>query len=107
MDLLPAREELFGFSFRFFGTLFFQLLVDAPIVAEWIENLPITRAPEHVLHRHDYFCAAGGAFESLRFLACVSSWLHERARGLGQRLASFTGAQSVLCDIGWMGGYGK
>src|SRR5437870_7105114 len=56
-NLLPAREELFGFGFRFFGALFFQLLIDAPIVAEWIEDLAITRAPEHVLHRHDYFCA--------------------------------------------------
>src|SRR5947208_15842637 len=56
-NLLPAREEPFSFGFRFFGALFFQLLIDAPIVAEWIEELAITRAPEHVLHGHDHFCA--------------------------------------------------
>src|SRR5205823_4073978 len=47
-----SRRVCFGLG------LFLQLLINAPLMAEGIDKLPIARAPEHILHRHDDFGAA-------------------------------------------------
>src|SRR5438874_3939118 len=50
-------EELFRCGIRLFVRLLLQLLIDSPVMAEWVENLSVARAPEHVLHGHNYFRA--------------------------------------------------
>src|SRR2546421_8857812 len=67
----PARkssalsEKIGGGFFSLFQRLLLQLLIDTPVVTEWIEKLSITRPPEHVLDRHDDFRAPReGALEN-------------------------------------------
>jgi hypothetical protein len=52
--LLPLREELVGRGLGLLGALLLHLLVDAPLVAEGIDDLSLTRPPEHVLYGHEY-----------------------------------------------------
>src|SRR5580693_8959732 len=50
--LFSFREEVVGCDLRLFVTLLFDLLIDAPLVAERIDDLSVTSSPEHVLHGH-------------------------------------------------------
>jgi hypothetical protein len=52
MLLLPANEFL-RCRLGFFLTELFLLLVNAPLVTKRIDELSISRSPEHVLHRHE------------------------------------------------------
>src|SRR6266404_7922330 len=56
---LVLCKELVGFGLRFFGALFLQLLINTPRVAERVDDLSVTRAPEHVLQGHDHARARG------------------------------------------------
>jgi hypothetical protein len=57
-DLLPFRKKFFRGCVRLSLSLFLQLLIDAPHVSEWIDDLTVTRSPEHVSDRHNDLCAA-------------------------------------------------
>jgi hypothetical protein len=50
--LFSFREEFVGRDLSLFVTLFFDLLVDPPLVAERIDNLAVPSTPEHILHGH-------------------------------------------------------
>src|SRR5437870_4117305 len=56
--LFALREEFLGRLLGFLGTQLSILLVDPPFMAEWIDDLSVTCAPEHVLHRHQHARAA-------------------------------------------------
>src|SRR5712672_2366189 len=60
----PARsfffcEKFFGGGVGLFVGLLFQLLVDAPLVTEGIEDLSVTCSPKKILQRHKHLGARG------------------------------------------------
>src|ERR1017187_2543565 len=57
--LSPLREEFVGCVLRLFVTKLLHLLVDPPLVAEGIDDLPVASSPEHVLHGHAHARAGG------------------------------------------------
>src|SRR6266436_1901167 len=79
------REKLFGGSLGFLSTLLPHLLVDAPLMSKGIDDPSVTRAPEHVLHRHDHTRTSGdsplhdciGVVQRLRHLARAAFFLRK------------------------------
>src|SRR6266850_3004724 len=59
LRLFSRREKLFGGSLGVLSTLLPHLLVDAPLMSKGIDDPSVTRAPEHVLHRHDHTRTSG------------------------------------------------
>src|ERR1051325_60031 len=78
--------------------LLFQLLIDAPVMAKRIENLAVTRAPKHVLHRHqDLRAACDGALDDAVRIASHQRDAHAgAAEGLwGLTVATFFASEFI------------
>src|SRR5258708_22373480 len=62
MSALPSLslgKKLLGRGVSLVVSLLFQLLIDAPFVAEGIEDLSVACAPEKILHGHQHTRARG------------------------------------------------
>ena len=62
---------------RLLVRLLLQLLVDAPLVAEGVNELSVTRAPEHILHRHEQARSSGDSpFHNRVRVVCLQGDAH-------------------------------
>ena len=58
------RHEFGGASFHIFGGYVLYVCGYSPMMAGWVNDLPVAISPEHILQRHFGFCAGfDGAIE--------------------------------------------